>query len=282
MTSAAPVARFLTFIRFSHTVFAMPFALGAMLVAADGFPTLRLVLFIVLALVFARTAAMTFNRIADWDYDRRNPRTEGRHRLVPRGAAIAGCAISSALFLLVSAAINPLCLTLSPVALGLVFFYSLTKRFTHAAQFFLGLALSAAPVGAWLAVTGAFAWAPLVLALGVTLWVAGFDIIYATQDYEVDRREGLKSIVVWLGIPRALRFAQVLHALTWLCLVAFGWIAGLGPVYAAGVVLVLGFLVYEHRVARSLDVAAINAAFFRSNAWIGAVFLLSILIDRLA
>lgn len=282
MTSAAPAARFLTFIRFSHTVFAMPFALGAMVVAADGFPTPRLVLLIVLALVFARTAAMTFNRIADWDYDRRNPRTEGRHRLVSRGTAIAGCAVSSALFVLVSAAINPLCLALSPVALVLVFFYSLTKRFTHAAQFFLGLALSAAPVGAWLAVTGAFAWAPLVLALAVTLWVAGFDIIYATQDYDVDRREGLKSIVVWLGIPRALQFAQALHALTWLGLVAFGWIAGLGLVYASGLVVVLGFLVYEHRIARTLDVAAINAAFFRSNAWIGVVFLLSILIDRLA
>lgn len=282
MTAATPVARFLTFVRFSHTVFAMPFALGAMLVAANGFPDPVTVALIMLALVFARTAAMTFNRIADWDFDRRNPRTEARHRLVPRSAAIAGCAISTALFVLVSWRINPLCFALSPVAIVLIFFYSFTKRFTHAAQFFLGLALSAAPVGAWLAVTGSFAWPPLVLALAVMLWVAGFDIIYATQDYEVDRREGLKSIVVWLGIPRALRVAQVLHGFTWIGLAAFGWIAGLGIVYGVALLVILGILAYEHRIARTLDVTAINAAFFRSNAWIGAIFLLSILIDRLA
>jgi 4-hydroxybenzoate polyprenyltransferase len=183
---------------------------------------------------------------------------------------------------LTTAAINPLCFALSPVALAIVFFYSFTKRFTHAAQFFLGLALAVAPVGAWLAVTGAFAAPPLILALAVVLWLAGFDTIYATQDYEVDRREGLKSLVVWLGIPRALQAAQLLHAATWIALAAFGWSAGLGLAYWLGLVAILGLLIFEHRVARSLDVAAINTAFFQSNAAIGVVFVLTILVDRLA
>jgi len=282
MTALAPAARFLQFVRFSHTVFAMPFALGAMVVAAHGLPPARTVFLIVLAMIFARTAAMTFNRVADWELDKRNPRTAGRHRLISRTGAILTCAISSVLFILSAWAINPLCLALSPVALAIVFFYSFTKRFTHAAQFFLGLALAVAPVGAWLAVTSAFAAPPLILAGAVVLWLAGFDIIYATQDYEVDRREGLKSMVVWLGIPRALRAAQLLHAATWLALAAFGWSAGLGLAYWLGLVAILGLLIFEHRVARSLDVAAINAAFFQSNAAIGGVFVLTILIDRLA
>jgi 4-hydroxybenzoate polyprenyltransferase len=280
MTVLAPAARFLQFVRFSHTIFAMPFALGAMVVAAHGLPPLRAVVLIVLAMIFARTAAMTFNRIADWKLDQRNPRTAGRHLLVSRGAAIAGCAVASACFIATSWAINPLCFALSPVALAIVFFYSFTKRFTHAAQFFLGLALAVAPVGAWLAVTGSFASPPLILALAVVLWLAGFDTIYATQDYEVDKREGLKSMVVWLGIPGALRAAQLLHAGTWFALAAFGWSAGLGPAYWLGLIAILGLLVYEHRTARSLNVNAINAAFFNANAWIGVIFVLTTFIDR--
>ncbi|MDD5198271.1 MAG: putative 4-hydroxybenzoate polyprenyltransferase [Terrimicrobiaceae bacterium] len=282
MTALAQTARLLQFVRFSHTVFAMPFALGAMVVAANGLPPARTILLIVLAMVFARTAAMTFNRLADWRLDQRNPRTEGRHRLIPRSSAILACAISSALFVLSAWMINPLCFVLSPVALAIVFFYSFTKRFTHAAQFFLGLALAVAPVGAWLAVTGSFSPQPLILALAVVLWLAGFDSIYATQDYEVDKREGLKSMVVWLGIPRALRVAQFLHAAAWLALAGFGWSAGLGVAYWLGLAAILGLLIYEHRVARSLDVAAINAAFFQSNAWIGGVFVLATFLDRLA
>jgi 4-hydroxybenzoate polyprenyltransferase len=282
MTALESVPRFLQFVRFSHTVFAMPFALGAMVVAADGLPPGRIVLLIVLAMIFARTAAMTFNRIADWEIDKRNPRTAGRHKLLSRGGAIAGCAISSLLFIATAWLINPLCFALSPLALLIVFFYSFTKRFTPAAQFFLGLALAVAPVGAWLAVTGSFASPPLILALAVVLWLAGFDTIYATQDYEVDKREGLKSLVVWLGIPRALRFSQLLHAGAWLALAAFGWSVNLGPAYWTGLVAILGLLVYEHRVARSLDIAAINTAFFNANAWIGGVFVFTTFIDRIA
>jgi 4-hydroxybenzoate polyprenyltransferase len=281
-TSERAPARFLRFVRFSHTVFAMPFALGAMFVAADGFPSAGVFALVVLAMVFARTSAMTFNRLVDWEIDRRNPRTAARHTLVSRRAAVVGCIVSAALFAATTWFLNPLCFWLWPVALATVFFYSLTKRFTNFAQFFLGLALAVAPVGAWLAVTGAFAWPPLVLAAGVVCWVAGFDIIYATQDHEFDRREGLRSMVVWLGVPAALRTAQWLHAALWLALVAFGWVAGLGWIYYAGLAPTLAMIVYEHRAAQSRDIAAINTAFFRSNAVIGLIFMLSTLVDRLA
>src|SRR4029077_14379714 len=184
------IRRFLTFVRFSHTIFALPFALGSMFVAAHGLPSPRIFNLIVLAMVFARTAAMTFNRLADWEIDKRNPRTEGRHRLVSKSFAMAACVSSAILFVATTWLINPLCFALSPVALAIVFFYSLTKRFTHAAHFFLGLALAVAPIGSWLAVTGEFAAPPLMLGASVLLWVAGFDIIYASQDFEVDKREG--------------------------------------------------------------------------------------------
>jgi 4-hydroxybenzoate polyprenyltransferase len=276
-----PLARFLTFIRFSHTVFALPFALGAMVVAADGFPGWRIFGLILLCMVFARTAAMTFNRVADWEIDKRNPRTAGRHKLIGKAAAIATCLVSALLFIASAAFINRICLLLSPVALALIFLYSLTKRFTHAAQFFLGLALSAAPVGAWLAITGSFAWPPIILAAGVLCWVAGFDMIYATQDEEADRREGLRSMVVWLGVPGALRLAGLLHLLMLIGLIAFGLSAHLGKIYFAGLLPVPFLLLYEHRIARSLDLALINKAFFETNALIGALFVVVTAADRL-
>lgn len=281
MTSVSSATRFLEFIRFSHTVFAMPFALGAVAVAADGFPAWWVVSLVIVAMVFARTAAMTFNRLADWDLDRRNPRTAGRHQLASRSTAIVACAASSLAFIVTCWWINPLCFFLSPVALGVVFFYSFTKRFTHFAQFFLGLALAVSPVGAWLAVTGSFAWPPMILAAAVVCWVAGFDMIYATQDYEVDRVEGLRSMVVWLGVPGALQVAQWLHGAMWILLLGFGLSAGLGVIYFAALIPMLGFLIYEHRIAKTLDVRAINAAFFVSNAWIGAIFVAATWIDRL-
>ena len=272
------IARALTFIRFSHTVFALPFALGAMLVAARGWPGARTVGLILGCMVFARTAAMTFNRLADWQIDKRNPRTASRHRLMTHGAAQGLFAASAVAFCGTTYFINPLCCALSPVALAVVCFYSLTKRFTHYTQLFLGLALAVAPVGAWLAVTGRFAAAPLVLALGVLLWVAGFDLIYATMDYEFDRAEGLHSMVVKLGIARALRAAQALHGGMFALLVGFGAAAGLGWGYYAGLTLVLGALLYEHRsaAAQPLDIGAVNRAFFASNAFVGAVFVVAV------
>jgi len=273
------LAGFLQFVRFSHTVFALPFALGSMVVAAGGLPSPATALGILAAMVSARTAAMTFNRLVDWEIDKRNPRTEGRHRLVSRPLAAAACAASSAAFVASAWWLNPLCLALSPVALGLVFFYSLTKRFTSLAHFFLGLALAVAPVGAWLAVRGAFALPPLVLAAAVLPWVAGFDLIYATQDYEVDRREGLCSMVVRLGIPGAMLLAVWLHAAAFLGLVAFGFSAGLGAPYFGSLVLVLAALTYEHLQARRGDVAAINRAFFQANAVVGVAFVAGTLLD---
>ena len=269
----------LRFIRFSHTVFALPFAVGSMLVAAGGLPGFRLVTLILLAMVFARTAAMTFNRLADWEMDKRNPRTEGRHRLLSYRAAVVMLVVSSVGFVATSAGINRLCLWLSPVALGIIFFYSLTKRFTHAAQFFLGLALSVAPVGAWLAVTGSFALPPLVLAAAVLCWVAGFDLIYATQDHDFDKAEGLHSMVVKLGIPRALVLARVLHVVAYAGLLAFGFSAKLGAGSAVAAVLICGMLMYEHRSAARLDVAAVNRAFFLSNAIVGALFVIGVGVD---
>jgi 4-hydroxybenzoate polyprenyltransferase len=269
----------LRFIRFSHTIFALPFALGSMVVAAGGFPGWELCALILLAMVSARTAAMAFNRIADWEIDKRNPRTAARHKLLAKPAALALLALSAAGFVFTTWFITPLCFRLSPVALAIIFLYSLTKRFTHGSHFFLGLALSVAPVGAWLAVRDEFALPPLALALAVLLWVAGFDIIYATQDHEFDRSEGLHSLVVKLGIARSLLVAAALHWLMLAALAAFGWLAGMGRVYFGSLALVAAALVFEQRSARSLDVRGINRAFFQSNAFVSLVFVAAVFAD---
>jgi 4-hydroxybenzoate polyprenyltransferase len=270
------LTRFLRLIRFSHTVFALPFALGALLVATHGRPSLRLLMLVLLCMVFARTAAMLFNRIADWTLDQRNPRTALRHRLISRPVALLLLAASSAAFVAAAAAINRATLLLSPLALAIIFFYSLTKHFTAASHFFLGLALAVAPAGAWIAATGRLAFAPLFLGVGVIGWVAGFDLIYATQDLEFDLREGLCSLVVRLGIARSLRLAQFLHFVMFVALLAFGFAASLGAIYFGAMALVAGALVFEHRSAARLDLAGINRAFFQSNAFVSAVFLFSV------
>jgi 4-hydroxybenzoate polyprenyltransferase len=275
-----PVSRFLRLIRFSHTIFALPFALGALIVAAKGWPSLRILVLVVVCMVFARTAAMLFNRVVDWSLDQRNPRTASRHLLVSKSGAIVLLAINSGGFLLAAAAINRLTLILAPVALALIFFYSLTKRFTSATHFFLGLALAIAPIGAWIAQTGRIDLAPVILAAGVICWVAGFDLIYATQDYDFDRREGIRSLVVKLGIVRSLRLAQLLHLLTFVAFIVFGVVAQLGSVYYWSMLLIAAALVYEHKTGK-LDIAGINRAFFQSNAFVSAVFLVAVCIDRL-
>ncbi|HZR05643.1 MAG TPA: UbiA-like polyprenyltransferase [Candidatus Udaeobacter sp.] len=275
-----PLSRFLRLIRFSHTIFALPFALGALVVAADGWPSLRVLVLVVVCMVFARTAAMLFNRLVDWSLDQRNPRTALRHRLVSKSRAIVALALSSGGFLLAAAAINRLTLILAPVALALIFFYSLTKRFTSATHFFLGLALAIAPVGAWIAQTGRIDLAPVILAAGVICWVAGFDLIYATQDYDFDRRERIRSLVVKLGIARSLRLAQLMHLVTFVALIAFGVVAQLGPVYYWSMPLIVAALVYEHKTEK-LDVAGVNRAFFQSNAFVSAVFLAAVCVDKL-
>ncbi len=276
-----PIARFLRLIRFSHTVFALPFALGAFVVAANGRPSLRTLSLVVICMVLARTAAMLFNRLIDWSLDQRNPRTASRHLLVSKSAALILLTLSSAGFIFATAAINRLTLMLAPVALAVIFFYSLTKRFTSATHFFLGLALAIAPVGAWIAQTGHLDLAPLVLGAGVICWVAGFDLIYAIQDYDFDRREGIQSLVVKLGIARSLRLAQLLHLGMFAALIAFGIAASLGLFYYSGMPLVAAALFYEHRTASKLDLAGINRAFFESNAFVSAVFLVAVCLDRL-
>ena len=281
LKSTGAVERFLRLIRFSHTVFALPFALGALVVAANGIPNPRVLILVLICMVCARTAAMLFNRWVDWSLDQRNPRTATRHLLLPKSVVLASIIISSFGFLIAAAAINRLTFILSPIALGIIFLYSLTKRFTSATHFFLGAALAISPIGAWLAQTGNFGLAPFVLAAGIVCWVAGFDLIYATQDFDFDKREGLHSLVVRLGIVRSLRLAQLLHLFVLLTLIAFGLIARLGPIYFCAMAFVAVALLFEHRSARSLDVADINRAFFQSNAFVSTVFLVGVCLDRL-
>jgi 4-hydroxybenzoate polyprenyltransferase len=231
-------------------------------------------------MVFARTAAMLFNRLVDWSLDQRNPRTASRHLLLSKPTALVLLAVSSAGFVLAAGAINRLTFLLAPVALAVIFFYSVTKRFTSATHFFLGLALAIAPVGAWIAQTGRIDLAPLVLGAGVICWVAGFDLIYATQDYDFDRREGIRSLVVKLGITRSLRLAQLLHLAMFAALIAFGLSAKLGFFYYCGMPLVAAALFYEHKTEK-LNLAGINRTFFQSNAFVSAVFLVAVCVDRL-
>jgi 4-hydroxybenzoate polyprenyltransferase len=276
-----PVARFLRLIRFSHTVFALPFALGALVVAAKGRPSARTLGLVLICMVAARSAAMLFNRWCDWTLDQRNPRTSARHTLLSRSTILVALVVSSAIFMMAAVAINRLTGWLAPVALLVVFFYSVTKRFTDATHFFLGMALAIAPIGAWIAQTGRVELAPLLLAIGVIGWVAGFDLIYATQDYEFDRRERLHSLVVRLGVRRSLQLAQWLHAMMLASLIGFGMAAGLGKIYFLTLPLVIGALIYEHRSAARLDLTAINRAFFQSNAFVSVVFLAAVCLDRL-
>ena len=237
------IGKWAEFIKFEHTVFALPFGLAAMLTAADGMPSVRTWLGVLSCLVGARTAAMAFNRLADWQIDRQNPRTATRSTLVTK--TVAWLTVIGGVGGLVGGAwlLNPLCLVLSPLATGIVFFYSLTKRFTWASHGFLGLALGTAPVGAWLAVTGRFdSWTPIVLGSAVGLWVAGFDTVYALQDREFDQKKGLFSFPAKFGERAALRMATGLHVAAAGLLGVFGWMAGFGWRYGltwAGVCLVL-------------------------------------------
>ena len=275
-----------SFVRFSHTVFALPFALAAMLVAARdhrGWPGWQTFGLILAAMVSARTCAMSFNRIVDRKFDALNPRTKNRHLpagQISLGSAVSLCLLSGAGLIVASYFLNPLCFYLSPFALVLVCFYSLTKRFTDYTHVYLGIALALAPVGAWLAVTGSFAAPPLILAAGVLSWVAGFDIIYATQDLEADQREGLRSLVVWLGVSKGLALARLLHFILLIALLFFGVSAHLGSLYFFGLIPIPFLLFYEHRIASTLDLGKINKAFFETNAVVGLLFVVIVTLDR--
>lgn len=265
-----------SFVRFSHSVFALPFALvGAILAARTvGFSWSRLI-WIAACMVTARSAAMGFNRLVDARYDARNPRTSMRE--LPAGRMSANearlfVAVASAAFVACTYPLGWICFALSPVALAIVFWYSLAKRVTTYTQAFLGLAMAVAPVGGWLAAGGGLAWEPWLLGLAIGCWVAGFDILYACQDVDFDRREGLHSIPVRFGIPRALAISRALHVITVLVLAAVGVRAALGPVYAAGVAVVAALLVWEQSLVRADDLSQVKRA-FDMNGWVGILYL---------
>jgi 4-hydroxybenzoate polyprenyltransferase len=272
-----------SFVRFSHTVFALPFALAAMMVAARnhrGWPGWKTFGLILAAMVCARTCAMAFNRIVDRKFDALNPRTANRHlptRQISLAGAILLCIVAAAGLVAASNSLNPLCFWLSPVALVVICFYSLTKRFTDYTHVFLGLALALAPIGAWLAVKGAdvSVWEilqMLLLALAVILWLVGFDIIYALQDYEFDKSHGLHSLVVAWGPKNALAAAFLAHMVMCGLLLAFGLLCGFRIAFVIGWFLIVGCLVMEHWIARRRSLNWINLAFFRLNAVVSAVF----------
>jgi 4-hydroxybenzoate polyprenyltransferase len=273
-----------SFVRFAHTVFALPFALAAMAVAARqnrGWPGWRVFGLILAAMVSARTCAMAFNRIVDRRFDALNPRTSKRHLAtgeISLVSAVALCALSGVGLVAASYFLNPLCFYLSPVALVVVFFYSLTKRFTAYTHLFLGLALALAPIGGWLAVKGTNL-APLeilemlLLAASVIVWLVGFDIIYALQDYEFDRSHGLHSLVVAWGPANALQAAFISHLLMCGLLLAFGLLCRFRFAFLIGWMFIVGCLVLEHWIARRRSFDWVNVAFFRLNAVVSSVFL---------
>ncbi|HEY9014641.1 MAG TPA: UbiA-like polyprenyltransferase [Gemmatimonadales bacterium] len=280
------LTHYINFVKLPHTLFALPFALLGVLAASRMSPvSLRTVLLIVLAFSSARWAAMGFNRIADRHIDARNPRTLNRE--LPQGRlslaqAWRSVVIASALFLLSAALLNPLCLLLSPLALGWILLYSLSKRFTWWPHLWLGVSLAIAPVGAYLAVTGRWsepAWILLAIALGVATWVAGFDIFYALPDAGFDRAEGLRSAVVRLGERRAILLAKLLHGITIPALALFGYGAGFGLWYYAGLIVATGILAYEHHLVRPGDLSRLDAAFFTMNGVMSVVVFGFALVD---
>src|ERR1700726_3766333 len=270
----------LEMIKFEHSVFAVPCALVATLLAAregGGLSSWRQILWIVVAMVGARSAAMTINRIADVEYDRRNPRTA--NRALPAGELSLGFAwaftlAASALLVLAAWQLNPLALKLSPVALAVLFFYSYTKRFTSWAHFVLGFCLGMSPAAAWIAIRGSLDWRMLILCAAVTLWVGGFDVLYACQDVEFDKSAGLFSIPKKFGIARALRIARVIHLVMVALLVWLARSFQLGWPAWAGIAVVAALLIYEHSLVKPNDLSKINAAFFTVNGYISLLFLL--------
>ncbi len=273
-------------IKFSHSIFALPFALsGAALAAAQsGISGLQIV-WIVVAMVGARSAAMGFNRLVDRRIDADNPRTAQRELpsgQVAPGAVVALVVLSSAGLLLAAWQLNPLCLYLAPLVLAVLFFYSLTKRFTWASHLVLGLSLGGAPLGAWIAVTGGIAQTPLLLCATLLTWVAGFDIIYACQDRDYDVQVGLHSIPARFGLERALQIARLLHVVAVVLMVLIGWHANMGWAYGIGVLVIASLLVWEHRLVRPDDLARVNMAFLNLNAIISVVYFVCTVLDLFA
>lgn len=273
-------------VKFSHTVFALPFALAAAAIAAHGHGiTLAQVVAILVAMAGARTAAMGFNRIVDRTIDAKNPRTAGREiptGKVSVGAAVALTAISAAAFLAAAASLGRLCLALSPIVLALVLGYSFTKRFTWLCHLFLGLAIGIAPTGAWIAVRGDIGAPALWLTLAVATWIGGFDIFYALADREFDRSAGIRSIPARFGVTASLVISAVAHVVTVVALIAAGLAAGLGSIYLVGVAAVAAILVYEHAIVRPSDLSRVDVAFFNLNGYVALAYFAATLAQVLA
>lgn len=270
---------YLSFIRFSHSVFALPFALTGALLAWQQAPfEWRQILWVIVAMVTARSAAMGFNRLVDARMDALNPRTAMRE--IPRGAlsrtaATVFVVVMSVLFVVSAFQLNAVCGWLSPVALAIVFWYSLAKRFTSYTQAFLGLAMAVAPVGGWLAAGGpASAPEPWLLGLAIGLWVGGFDILYACQDVDFDRSHGLNSIPVRFGVARSLSISRAMHVATVICMAALAWFLPLGPIYLTGVALVAALLIYEQSLVSEHDLSQVKRA-FDLNGWVGILYFMT-------
>jgi 4-hydroxybenzoate polyprenyltransferase len=284
MAILATARTYLEMIRFAHTLFALPFALMGAVLAAGGIPSGRTLGWILVAMVGARSGAMGVNRLADRHLDAANPRT--RDRALPQGritpaAALLFSVAAFGLFLLAAWQLNPLCLALAPLAILVVSGYSYTKRFTSLSHLVLGLSLALAPIGAWIAVAGQFAAAPLVLGAAVIFWVAGFDILYALLDVEFDRRTGLCSIPARLGVPAALWLARLFHLLTLLGLVLLIPLLGLGWTYRAGVLLAAALLTYEHLLLARHGLKKLDVAFFNVNGVLSLAMLVATVADLL-
>jgi len=276
------VSVYLRMIKFEHSVFALPFAFVSALLAASGVPELRKIVWIVVAMVGARSGAMGLNRVIDREIDLNNPRTSGRE--IPRGAisvsaALALVAVSFVLMVLAAYMLNPLCLKLSPVAIGVLIIYSYTKRFTWMSHFVLGLAISGAPLGAWMAVRGSFDLEIVPLVAAVIFWLAGFDVLYALQDVDFDRKFGLFSIPKKFGIRASLVLARIFHVISFALLVANGLVFGVGGLYWAGMVLTAGLFLYEHSLIRENDLSKLDIAFFNMNGYISLTIFIFTLMD---
>ena len=284
-----------SFVRFSHSVFALPFALAGALLAVQRLQPadpvgwlagegVRRLVWILVAMVAARSAAMGFNRLADARVDALNPRTANRE--LPRGAmslreGALFVTVASVVFVIAAWQLSPLCLALSPVALAIVFWYSLAKRYTTWTQLFLGLAMAVAPVGGWLAAGGRAGWEPWLLALAIGAWVGGFDVLYACQDLDFDREHGLRSIPVRFGVPVSLAISRAMHVVAIACLVALALVAPLGRPYLAGVAAVAAMLVYEQSLVRADDLSQVKRA-FDLNGYVGILYLVVLVVSLYA
>lgn len=261
-------------VRFEHTTFALPFAYLGMVLAARGMPTLWQVVWITIAMVGARTYAMSMNRLLDWREDQQNPRTQGRPlpqgRLQPRDVAFFSLA-SLAVMVFAAAQLNPLCVLLSPIAAIILGGYTLLKRHSWLYHFAIGVGDGGAPIGGWVAVTGELAWEPVLLGAAVAVWVAGFDLIYTCQDFEFDRGFGTQSMASRFGIPAALRASTWCHVAMVVLLAAVGVMSGLGWLYWVGLTIATGLLVYEHRLVSATDLSRVNVAFFAMNGYIAVI-----------